>query len=272
MAAALLGAPVFVAMGGIALLLFFREGTPVAAVSAEVYRLVASETLPAIPLLTAAGYILAEGGASTRLVRFFRALFGWMPGGIAILVAAVCALFTTFTGGSGVTIIALGGVYAYCQQLVHGLVTTGMTDQVSWGLYIANFTYLVGLAAAAAILLLAAVPLRTLWSTPQVAGPAITTPGVVTPAANITLSADNQVVNAATNSLMFIASDDGTAGNRTFVLTSGIAGKHLTLVWSGVVAFVSYKIVDIFVGLRVAEDEEREGLDIVSHGESAYHN
>ncbi len=108
--AALLGAPVFVAMGGLACLLFWKDAVPVAAVSAEVYRLVASPTLPAIPLLTAAGYILAEGGASARLVRFFRALFGWMPGGIAVMVAAVCALFTTFTGGSGVTIIALGGL------------------------------------------------------------------------------------------------------------------------------------------------------------------
>jgi Ni/Fe-hydrogenase subunit HybB-like protein len=52
------------------------------------------------------------------------------------------------------TLISLAGLYAYCQQLVHGLVTTGMTDQVSWGLYIANFTYLVGLAAAAAMLVI----------------------------------------------------------------------------------------------------------------------
>lgn len=128
--AALLGAPVFVAMGGLALLLFWKDAVPVAAVSAEVYRLIASPTLPAIPLLTAAGYILAEGGASSRLVRFFRALFGWMPGGIAVMVAAVCALFTTFTGGSGVTIIALGGlVYpilrddGYPESFSLGLVT-----------------------------------------------------------------------------------------------------------------------------------------------------
>lgn len=130
LAAALLGAPVFVAMGGIALLLFFRDGTPVGAVSAEVYRLIASATLPAIPLLTAAGYVLAESNASNRLVRFFRALFGWMPGGIAVMVAAVCAMFTTFTGGSGVTIIALGGlVYpmlrkdGYSEGFSLGLVT-----------------------------------------------------------------------------------------------------------------------------------------------------
>lgn len=130
LAAALLGAPVFVAMGGIALVMFFHDGTPVAAVSAEVYRLVASPTLPAIPLLTAAGYVLAESRAAERLVRFFRAIFGWMPGGIAVMVAAVCALFTTFTGGSGVTIIALGGlVYpilrkaGYSEGFSLGLVT-----------------------------------------------------------------------------------------------------------------------------------------------------
>ena len=99
--AALLGAPVFVAMAGVALVLFFKDSTPVAAVPAEIYRLIASPTLPAIPLLTACGYVLAESKAATRLVRFFRALFGWMPGGIAVLVAGVCALFTTFTGGSG---------------------------------------------------------------------------------------------------------------------------------------------------------------------------
>ena len=72
--------------------LFFADGTPVSAVSAEVYRLIASPTLPAIPLLTAAGYVLAESGASSRLVRFFRAVFGWMPGGMAVMVAAVCAV------------------------------------------------------------------------------------------------------------------------------------------------------------------------------------
>jgi len=108
--AAVVGAPVFLAMGGIALVLFFKDGVPVSAVTAEIYRLMVSPTLPAIPLLTACGYVLAESNAATRLVRFFRALFGWMPGGIAILVAAVCALFTTFTGGSGVTIMALGGL------------------------------------------------------------------------------------------------------------------------------------------------------------------
>jgi tripartite ATP-independent transporter DctM subunit len=107
---AVLGAPVFVTMAGLAVLFYFEEGTPIAAVSAEIYRLISSPTLPAIPLLTVCGYLLAESKASLRLVRFFKAVFGWMPGGIAVLVAGVCAAFTTFTGGSGVTIIALGGL------------------------------------------------------------------------------------------------------------------------------------------------------------------
>jgi molybdopterin-containing oxidoreductase family membrane subunit len=60
------------------------------------------------------------------------------------------------------TLVTLAGLYAYCQQFVHGLVTTGMTDQVSWGLYIANFTYLVGLAAAAAMLVIPVYVYRNL--------------------------------------------------------------------------------------------------------------
>src|SRR5204862_760716 len=110
LAGALLGAPVFVAMGGLALLFFFKDGTPVGAVSAEVYRLIASPTIPAIPLLTTAGFVLAAGQSSARLLRCFEGLFGWMPGGIAIVVAVACAAFTTGTGGSGLTIMALGGL------------------------------------------------------------------------------------------------------------------------------------------------------------------
>ena len=130
--AALVGAPVFVAMGGVALVLFFRDGVPVSAVTADIYRLMVSPTLPAVPLLTACGYVMAESQASQRLVRFFRALFGWMPGGVAVLVAAVCALFTTFTGGSGVTIMALGGL------LLPILLKDGYKEGFSLGLVTAS--------------------------------------------------------------------------------------------------------------------------------------
>lgn len=107
---AVLGAPIFVILGGAALLLFFAEGVPVAAIPVETYRIVVSPSIPTIPLFTLTGYLLAEGGASQRLVRLFGALFGWMPGGLAIVTTLVCGFFTTFTGASGVTILALGGL------------------------------------------------------------------------------------------------------------------------------------------------------------------
>ncbi len=109
-AAGLLGAPIFVILAGSALLLFFAAETPVAALPVETYRLVVSPSIPTIPLFTLTGLVLAEGGASRRLLRLFRALFGWMPGGLPIVATLLCAFFTTFTGASGVTILALGGL------------------------------------------------------------------------------------------------------------------------------------------------------------------
>jgi C4-dicarboxylate transporter, DctM subunit len=106
----LLGTPVFVVMAGVAMALFWRDGTPIAAVPTNTFGLVTSATLPAIPLLTVAGYVLAEGGAARRLVRAYKGVFGWMPGGVAVMAVFVCAIFTTFTGASGVTILALGGL------------------------------------------------------------------------------------------------------------------------------------------------------------------
>ncbi len=106
--AALLGLPIFATLGGIALLLFWNEGVPVAAVPVETYRLVASPVLPSIPLFTFAGYLLVKGGANHRLLRVYQALIGWVPGGLAITTAVVCAIFTW--AGSGVTILAMGGL------------------------------------------------------------------------------------------------------------------------------------------------------------------
>ncbi|MEZ4321951.1 MAG: TRAP transporter large permease subunit [Myxococcota bacterium] len=107
-----LGAPLFTIMGGAAMLLFWGAPIPIAitAVPAETYRIVADPTLVSLPLFTLAGYLLAEGGASKRLVALFNAWFGWLPGGVAAASVLVCAFFTTFTGASGVTILALGGL------------------------------------------------------------------------------------------------------------------------------------------------------------------
>ena len=109
-AATVLGAPIFVTLGGAAIILFHGEGQPLAVLSIDHYGLVVNATLPTIPLFTLAGYLLAEGGAARRFVAVFQALFGWFRGGPAVATALICALFTTFTGGSGVTILALGGL------------------------------------------------------------------------------------------------------------------------------------------------------------------
>jgi C4-dicarboxylate transporter DctM subunit len=108
--AAVAGAPIFVLLGGLALLFFFIDAVPLASIPAEAYRIASNPILPTIPLFTLAGAILAEGKASERLARVFHALFGWAPGGTAVAAITVCAFFTTFTGGSGVTILALGGL------------------------------------------------------------------------------------------------------------------------------------------------------------------
>lgn len=104
------GAPIYVWMSGLAMLLFATSGGTIASVPSETLRLVTSPILPAIPLLTVAGFILGAGGAAERLMRVSRAFVGWIPGGTAIMICGVCAMFTAFTGGSGVTILALGGL------------------------------------------------------------------------------------------------------------------------------------------------------------------
>ncbi len=105
-----LGAPIFTALGGAALILLWTQGEPVTAVLLKQYQLTVNPTLPSIPLFTLAGYFLAESGAAKRLVRLFQALFGSVRGGPAIVATLVCAFFTSFTGASGATILALGGV------------------------------------------------------------------------------------------------------------------------------------------------------------------
>ena len=104
------GAPIFVGLGGLSIILFWADFTPLSAISAEAYRIVVSPTLPTIPLFTMAGYFLAESKASKRLIIIFQELFGWIPGGTPIIIILLCGFFTALTGGSGVTILALGGL------------------------------------------------------------------------------------------------------------------------------------------------------------------
>lgn len=128
---ALLGSPLFVIIGAIALLAFHSLGIDTSAVIVELYRIASAPTLLAIPLFTFAGYILADSKTPKRLVNLSRAAVGWLPGGQAIVALITCAFFTAFTGASGVTIVALGGLLypilrseAYPEKFSLGLLTT----------------------------------------------------------------------------------------------------------------------------------------------------
>ncbi len=128
LAATALGAPIFVGLGGIAAVLLWHDLFPVSAIPTEAYNLAVKPILPTIPLFTLAGYILAEGGTPRRLVELFRALVGFLPGGVAVVAIVVCAFFTSFTGGSGVTILAMGGL------LFPMLIAEGYSPKFSTGL------------------------------------------------------------------------------------------------------------------------------------------
>jgi tripartite ATP-independent transporter DctM subunit len=107
---ALFGTPLFAIIAAIALIAFYFAGIDSSAVIIELYRLASQPILLAIPLFTFAGYLLAESKTPQRLVNLSRAFFGWLPGGLGIVTLVSCAIFTAFTGASGVTIIALGGL------------------------------------------------------------------------------------------------------------------------------------------------------------------
>ncbi len=127
---AFLGAPLFTIIAAIGLYAFTSAGIDTSALIIDLYKIADTPTLIAVPLFTFAGYLLAESKAPKRLVDLAQALFGWMPAGLAIVALVTCALFTAFTGASGVTIVALGGLLypillkeKYPEQFSLGLVT-----------------------------------------------------------------------------------------------------------------------------------------------------
>jgi C4-dicarboxylate transporter DctM subunit len=129
-AAAFLGLPIFTVLGGIGFLLFAKTGQPLEIIPNQAYAVLTGDAIPAIPLFAAVGFFLSESKAGERLVAFFQAAFGWFPGGLTVMAVLVCAFFTTFTGASGVTILALGGLLAiilekagYPKRFAVGLLT-----------------------------------------------------------------------------------------------------------------------------------------------------
>ena len=124
---ALLGGALFVLLGGASIIGYAMAGEPIATILIDFNRLTRNSTILIIPLFTFAGYVIAEGKAPQRLVAFARASVGWLPGGIAVVVLTTCAFFTTFTGASGVTIIALGGlVYPILRQTYNEKFSLGL--------------------------------------------------------------------------------------------------------------------------------------------------
>ncbi|MCT4641952.1 MAG: TRAP transporter large permease subunit [Bacteriovoracaceae bacterium] len=128
---ALAGIPLFIILGGISIILFYGVQIDLSAIAIEMYRLAGSPTLISIPLFTVSGFMLAESKAPSRILNVVTCMFGWIPGGVAIVSLVVCAFFTAFTGASGVTIIALGGlIYPmlvnnnYSQKFSLGLITS----------------------------------------------------------------------------------------------------------------------------------------------------
>lgn len=131
---ALAGAPLFAVMAGGAALAWKLTGSPLNRLAPKVLdeQFAGSPVLVTIPLFTALGYVLAESKAPGRIVEASRALFGWLPGGLALVCLGSSAFFTTLTGGSGVTIVAIGGLLlptlreqGYSERFSLGLVTTG---------------------------------------------------------------------------------------------------------------------------------------------------
>ena len=125
---ALLGAPLFAVIAAAAMAGFYSEGINLAVISIEIYRLAEMPILNAIPLFAFAGYLLGESNAPKRMVNITHALLGWMPGNIAVVGFIACALFTAFTGASGITIIALGAL------LYPALLESGYGKNFSLGL------------------------------------------------------------------------------------------------------------------------------------------
>lgn len=127
---AVLGTPLFIIMSLAALVAFTFSGVEVSAVAQEFYRISSAPTLMTIPLFTFAGYLMAESKSPQRLLKLAETGLGWLPGGISIVALVVCAFFTAFTGASGVTIIALGGLIypilmkdGYSEKYSLGMVT-----------------------------------------------------------------------------------------------------------------------------------------------------
>lgn len=158
--ALLAGAPIFAILGGLALALFWQDGLPLAAVALSHYQITVNPSLPALPLFTLAGLVFARTGAAERLGQLFVALMGQGTRGTVLAAAVLCSCFTAFTGGSGVTILALGGL------LVPLLLKSGYPENRSISLVTSASALGVLLAPSVPLIMyavMARVPIQTMF-------------------------------------------------------------------------------------------------------------
>lgn len=153
---AFIGAPLFVVLGGLAILFFILSGVDISAVIIEMARIAVSPVLITIPLFTFAGYLMAESGTPKRMINLVNSLIGWMRGGVAIVAIVASTFFTAFTGATGVTIIALGGLLytmlineKYSEKTSLGIITSAGTMGILFPPSIAIILY--GLIAKVSI-------------------------------------------------------------------------------------------------------------------------
>ncbi len=125
---ALLRSPLFLVIGALALLSFYSAEIDISVVIIEMARLADSPLLVSLPLFIFVGILLSESKAPGRMLQFTRIFLGWLPGGLAVISLVVCAIFTAFTGASGITIFALGGL------LLPALLEEGYQERFSMGL------------------------------------------------------------------------------------------------------------------------------------------
>lgn len=187
---ALVGMPLFAAVAAAAMILFHQDGMDLQVLAIEANRLASIPILVALPFFTYTGVVLAQGSGPERLVRLARAVLGRVPGGIAIVTLGVCTVFSAFTGASGITIVALGGLLlpllrqaGVGERFALGLVTTGGSIGLLFPPSLAIILYgvvarvpiddLYKAAFVPGLIMLAGVTGLSLWSARPRGGPAL---------------------------------------------------------------------------------------------------
>ncbi len=245
---ALLGAPLFAVIAAGALWGFYSADIDLSAVLIEFYRIAEMPILIAIPLFTFAGYLLSESRAPHRLVEITRALLGWMPGGLALVSLVACAMFTAFTGASGVTIVALGAL------LYPALKASGYSDNFSLGLVTTSGS--LGLLFAPALpLILYAVVAQQLGIADNITIDNMFLAGILPGLLMLTLLVAMSLWSVRSNQLTPFSSQKALLAIREaiweiplpFIVLGGIYGGFLAISEAAAITALYILVVEVFI-------------------------